>query len=1559
MRNHRQIPFISFLIVGWSFIFNVQAEQKSRDLSGLVGETVELPCAVDTEKCGELHSIKWYRASSRIYVFSEMAGIARSENDYTDRAELQYTANSTLSYLRVKRLQVSDEAVYKCEITYLEVLEGCQVVQFINLTTLIKPEYMKLTREDGSEVTNSSVIGPLVEGDSIVLRCESGGGKPIPSVTWWNGSYPMAGTYDAQSGSNGIGTGVSVVSVRVGRGDLSAKYECRSQNNALPEPIVSWVEIDVNVRPINLALSGIDKHVIQGEKVKLHCIVRGARPPANITWYNGTEPLPQAISESSVQKRVPNTTVVIAADGTYDTQSYLEFVASRFENDETLSCEATNAIMRDRQETPMRDTLKLEVMYPPIVTVTPENYTEKEGTDILLFCQYEANPATLKSATWRKDNEPLALDSGHYEGGTPEQTTLLIKNSTRKDHGIYSCILENEVGASESISKVNLSIHFKPVVNVTMDPPSPVSEVDRQNISLLCQVVAGNPDTLTSVIWYLDGETLKALPDCETPNSTFCDIDPSKLLLENVERSFHGNYSCMGMNAAGWGPVSNNTELVVYYPPGRAKLTYSPERVVKKGRIQLTCSVEDPGRPDNPTYHWFRNYQALQQGPVTANYTIDPVTLETDANFTCSAVNLGGESESDTVHIKVFAPPAFIERLPPYYGALMNAQKISISCRVECSPICSIVWTKNGRVIDQANTRYSVQTSILRPDTRTNDFESVHSTLMWNMSAWPGNQLDRIHDNSNYTCQSTGNAVGPGVKSTTIFGVEYPPENLTVSNKVVNVIEGNIPEKVLCNAKGYPEPSYNWWREDSSEPVVKGNNALTLNYPVRRRNGGNYICEAFNRHGNNTIKTFVNVLYKPECGITQSEMDGKLVLICTAHANPTEVDFTWRIKNENETIEENIEKRGLQSFLTLETRVENFRTYLCFTNNSVGMSIPCERDVTAYQEKSSKFRATGRKSDQFYQITHFLPIISSYNTKLNCQPNKSQRNYWKEMGVLQNINVQAIFCMTCSHFLLFCFTCLDQVYLRDLLFVYVLLSITSFIFVFAKEDYIRTNKCLFLVPPFGFLDSSPVELEDRQNPEGNSGPVASPTPVAVTATPKWPLRPGVLVHVNTSHSLSRLSQAASPTAARSTNQNTPAARSTNQRQERRAISLANIANENQHSRANRIRHMFTPEQRIKYRSDTLPGVFHGKSGVVTFKKLDGTNFQGASRKRKKPGASPNPSSTKDKSDLNSSSPSDALLQPDGDNKAFYENLPFHGMQNPPNKTPTLDSVNSGAAPAVSRPPSELSQYAGSSGYGSTRSQLGPSLQSSEPPNPNSSATDDRKFASLRNCKRSRSDWPQFRSLRASKQSMRPIIENSLETKTKPPAKEPPDCPELRLKSPPTPAPRKFTPPNCRQTSPKHTYQNIPIPITPNNSSKTEFPEVNSSQSPHCSLTNSSTLERQRLLLNGRQSLKKQKALLKPSRPNNELVTGQDEFAYSSYQRTNHHIMHSSPPPTYNGGGGPMYADLALNNHHHHHHHHRPHPHAPVPEHFPLYQPPRAHTDYAIIKFHDVGQEIDV
>lgn len=94
------------------------------------------------------------------------------------------------------------------------------------------------------------------------------------------------------------------------------------------------------------------------------------------------------------------------------------------------------------------------------------------------------------------------------------------------------------------------------------------------------------------------------------------------------------------------------------------------------------------------------------------------------------------------------------------------------------------------------------------------------------------------------------------------------------------------------------------------------------------------------------MKDLIFFIDKPECSITKTEIDNKHVLTCTAMANPKIVDFTWRIKGENDTLENNIEKKVGKSFLTLDSRDENFRTYFCYANNSVGVSIPCELDVT-------------------------------------------------------------------------------------------------------------------------------------------------------------------------------------------------------------------------------------------------------------------------------------------------------------------------------------------------------------------------------------------------------------------------------------------------------------------------------------------------------------------------------------------------------------------------------------------------------------------------------------
>ena len=55
---------------------------------------------------------------------------------HNGRARFVLTSNATETGLKISRVRLSDQAVYRCEITYLEINEGCPVVQYADLTVI-------------------------------------------------------------------------------------------------------------------------------------------------------------------------------------------------------------------------------------------------------------------------------------------------------------------------------------------------------------------------------------------------------------------------------------------------------------------------------------------------------------------------------------------------------------------------------------------------------------------------------------------------------------------------------------------------------------------------------------------------------------------------------------------------------------------------------------------------------------------------------------------------------------------------------------------------------------------------------------------------------------------------------------------------------------------------------------------------------------------------------------------------------------------------------------------------------------------------------------------------------------------------------------------------------------------------------------------------------------------------------------------------------------------------------------------------------------------------------
>nr|XP_022900084.1 uncharacterized protein LOC111413372 isoform X2 [Onthophagus taurus] len=1155
------------------------------EIKAFVGSTVALPCRLDTSVCGNLHSVKFYRETSRIYVYSQVGGVARAEGDATQRMKVEYRQDRMEALLEISPVAIEDEATYKCEITYLEVLENCAVVQLIKLKTLVIPTKVHMLHDDKELV--DPVLGPYNEGTEVVVTCEAIGGRPIPDVKWYNGSREIKSKYTTIDNGDGTGNGLAKLELLLSRGDLQASFECRVESDALQKPVHKSFSADVNVRPTSLRLYGANDSVVQGTNVKLRCDVFGGKPAAEIRWFNKSAPI--------TNDKLISTEPQVTSDGTYTTRSVLAFQATRWENGNSFHCYADNSVIRDQKESDLQGVLIIDVEYPPVVVVEPVNITVNESDRTLLLCSYISNPMALLGVVWKKDGQNLTISDDKYEGGTMEDLALVIRNVSRDDMGEYKCICRNKVGISESEASIYLNVQYTPTVEVRRDPASPVRAEDKGNVTLFCEVSAGNPVALSKVKWFMNGELILELPECnytsydedgngEGYGGPYCGIDSSVLLLLNVTETFAGNYSCQGKNVVGWGPKSTDQELIVYYPPKGTKLRSTPTKIVKKAAVTLHCTVERLGIPEDVTYEWYRG-SYLVPDVNTANWTIAPVTLETKSNFTCIAKNAGGSSSPASLSLDVLAPPAFIQNLIPYQGIPVSSENISLTCRVECFPLCKIHWYKDRVKIGADDNKYRIKEIFHPPDTNKNDFESVESTLIWNLQNWPGKQLNKTAPNSNYTCQSTRNEAGFGVNSTMEIAVDYPPDNLTAQPNFLRVHEHEKPQEIICSGKGHPQLTFSW-RSANSEVELSNTNKLSLK-PVTRNDSGKYICKASNKHGNMTTAAIIVVTYVPECTLEPIDQDGRPSLLCTAHASPDIVTFSFKIKGENETIEPST-VNGLKGYLLLESGIDTFRTYQCIVTNSIGSGIPCERDVAG------------------------------------------TASWWKQFA-----NENLIILIAVAVGIIIC------------------LIIICIIIILVCRRKRASNKY-----------NNPVEVEEREKPDGQSN---------ASGQTKWPLKPGMLIHQGP-----KLSGSGVNIATFSSGLNQFKCTSVRDRGFRYKKGKSKI-----YCRLERLRDLLCLKDQ-----DSLPLGIRRDSNIVTFRKFNASpvnavkpeppaNPPPTSRKRKKPGSLPNQSSMGDKGGLGGTPQGGGIADPLNDpDKLFYENLPFHGMQNPPNKpisiiTPTI------------------------------------------------------------------------------------------------------------------------------------------------------------------------------------------------------------------------------------------------------------------------------------------------
>jgi hypothetical protein len=225
------------------------------ELEGKVGENIQLTCPHAPE-CGEIHSIKWYRDTERVYVYSPYSDFSNSENFLVGRSTVVEVEDS--SHLEINDIQPTDDGTYRCEITYLEISEDCQAVFLHDLKTIALPSsvHMKVGEDVVLETFRdqlghkSTVAGPYDLDSTIELSCEALEVKPEVNVFWYVGEEGLDATDE------------SVESLDAGMMNIESKLSLQLVREHLGKPVSCSVEFQgETISSLTVELDVLGKYI--------------------------------------------------------------------------------------------------------------------------------------------------------------------------------------------------------------------------------------------------------------------------------------------------------------------------------------------------------------------------------------------------------------------------------------------------------------------------------------------------------------------------------------------------------------------------------------------------------------------------------------------------------------------------------------------------------------------------------------------------------------------------------------------------------------------------------------------------------------------------------------------------------------------------------------------------------------------------------------------------------------------------------------------------------------------------------------------------------------------------------------------------------------------------------------------------------------------------------------------------------------------------------------------------------------------------------------------------
>ncbi|GBL85764.1 Nephrin [Araneus ventricosus] len=413
-------------------------------LVGVAGSALDLPCNITAPTPDDsVALVLWYKDESTTPLYSldarrgllDQARHAASDL-LNGRAYLSITHKP--STLKLKPLLEEDEGQYRCRVDFRK----ARTRNFDVLVTVVVPPKKPVIMDQNGELFHS-LIGPYNEGDRLFLVCETEGGKPTPSLTWWRESVLLDDSYEVSS-EGVVRNEIEITSLQ--RHDLMAVFTCQASNNNITVPVSKYVTVDMNFRPLEVSIEGNRRPLSANSPVELVCRATGSRPPATITWWKGNT-------------KMKRTKERISIDG-YVTTSILIFTPTSEDSGKYLSCRAENPLIPGSA---IEDGWKLDINYVPQLTLRLGSKLRhahiQEGNDVYFECNIRASP-WVSEIGWKFEDQELHTNTSN--GIIVSNQSLVLQKVQRSSRGRYTCTATNSEGTGES-NEVFLRVQYAPL----------------------------------------------------------------------------------------------------------------------------------------------------------------------------------------------------------------------------------------------------------------------------------------------------------------------------------------------------------------------------------------------------------------------------------------------------------------------------------------------------------------------------------------------------------------------------------------------------------------------------------------------------------------------------------------------------------------------------------------------------------------------------------------------------------------------------------------------------------------------------------------------------------------------------------------------------------------------------------------------------------------------------------------------------------------------------------------------------------------------------------------